>query len=90
MTHDEHYESWKRHRSGCEVPADFADRVLDAVRAYEQRPLRRLVRCFLALSTSRLGRVGICTLAVLLFAVRIVSVLAIFLTGAAEGGAYQP
>jgi hypothetical protein len=87
MTHDEHYESWKRQRTRVEVPANFADRVLDAVRAYEQRPLRRLVRWLWALAASRPGRVGICTLAVLLFAVRVVSVLAIFLTGLpAEGG----
>jgi len=80
MTHDEQYEAWKRHRSRSEVPIDLADRVLDAVHAYEQRPLRRFGRYLAALATSRPGRVGICSLALLLFAIRIVSVLAIFLT----------
>ena len=90
MTHDEQYEAWKRHRSRAEVPADFAERVLDAVHTYEQRPLRRFVRYLAALATSRPGRVGICSLALLLFAVRIVSVLAIFLPDFPAVGDYLP
>jgi len=86
MTHDELYETWKRQRVRDEVPAHFADRVLGAVHAHEQRPMRRLVRGFLALATSRLGRAGICALALLLFAVRLVSVLALFLSGLPEFG----
>ncbi len=86
MTHDELYEAWKRQRGQDEVPAQFADRVVDAVHAYEQRPLRRLVRGLQALATSRLGRAGICTVALVLFAIRLVSVLALFLSGLPEIG----
>jgi hypothetical protein len=89
MRHDELYEAWKRHRQGgarAELPADFADRVLGAIRAHELRPLRRLACWLLALAMSRLGRALICTLAFLLFAVRVASTLAIFLTGLPEIG----
>jgi hypothetical protein len=68
------------------VPPDFADRILGAVRAEEQRPARQMVRCLLALATSPPGRAAICTLALLVFAVRLVSVLAIFLTGLPQIG----
>jgi hypothetical protein len=81
MTHDERYESWKRRRARAEVPADFADRVLSAVHAHEQRPARRLARGLVALATSQPGRAAIWALALVLFAVRLISVLAIFLTG---------
>jgi hypothetical protein len=80
MTDDELYDAWKRQRRGAEPPADFASRVTEAVHAYDQRLARRLARGLLVLATSRLGRFGICTLALLLFAVRLASVLAIFLT----------
>jgi hypothetical protein len=72
------------------VPPHLTDNVLDAVHDYEQRPLRRLVRCLLTLATSRLGRAAICTLALLLFAVRVASVLAIFLTELPAEGANRP
>jgi len=86
MTDDELYESWKRQSAPAEAPAGFADLVLEAIHAYEQRPMRRFARCLLALATSRLGRAGICTVAIVLFAFRLASVLAIFLTGLPEIG----
>jgi hypothetical protein len=86
MTHDELYESWKRQRTRAQVPADFADRVMNAVQTYEQRPLRRFTAYLLTLAASRLGRAAICTLALLLFAIRLASVLAFFLTDLPEIG----
>lgn len=83
MTHDhDRYRDWKRRRTQAEVPADFADRVMRAVAAREPEPPRHSAAGALLfrLLASRAARVGICAAAAVVCAVRIWSVLALFVS----------
>ena len=62
-----------RHRADAEVPADFADRVMDAVR--REPPRKRVL--FLLLS-SPAARVAACILACLACVYRMGAVVAVF------------
>ena len=69
---DELYDLW-RHRADAEVPADFADRVMDAVRR-EPPPERVLV----PLLSSPAVRVAACILASVACLYRMAAVVAVF------------
>jgi len=80
MRHDDLYQSWKEQRARAEVPADFADRVMASVRALGRRKHQSVLRDLLvAVLSSRLGRVGICTLACIACVLRMVQVIALFI-----------
>jgi hypothetical protein len=81
MNDDERYRNWKRARVQVRVPADFTDRVMRAVAAHERRRpwSSSLAELLLRLIVSRPARVGICALAGLVCAVRMWSVLALFI-----------
>jgi len=73
------FEDWRKRRMSSEVPPGFADRVMLRIAVYEaHRRQGTLTRLLLGLAASRLGRSGIMTVASLLFAVRLASVLALF------------
>jgi hypothetical protein len=77
MSGDELYDAWRR-RAEAEVPTDFADRVLDAVRDRQRR--RTLRGLFLAVLLSRAGKVGICSLAVAVWVLRVLLLFDVFLS----------
>jgi len=80
MYPDELFEAWKQRRMSSELPPDFTDRVMSRVAAHEARYRQRAVaRLLFVLTASRIGRAGFVTLALLLFAMRLLSVLALFL-----------
>ena len=80
MEHDDHYEAWKRARADAAVPDGFADRVMAAVREHRQAGERSaLVALVLAVVASRAGRVALWSLACAACAVRVGSVIALFL-----------
>jgi hypothetical protein len=83
MRDDDRYEHWKRRRAETSVPADFADRVLAAAREHgrARRWWLALQGLFLAVVSSRLSKVGVCTLALLACVFRMISVLALFVPG---------
>jgi hypothetical protein len=68
------FERWRRGRAEAEPSADFADRVLAAVRrrGTPRRPLRVIL-------LSRAVRCGLWVAAALALAVRVLAVLALFL-----------
>ena len=69
---DELYDLW-RHRAEAEVPADFADRVMEAVR---RQPPRK--RALVLLLSSPAARVAACILACLACVYRMGAVVAVF------------
>jgi len=71
---DELYDLWIQ-RANAEAPADFADRVMDAVRR-EPLPSSKGVR--VRLLSSPAVRVAACILACLAFVYRMVAVVAVF------------
>ncbi|HEV3256143.1 MAG TPA: hypothetical protein VG013_04630 [Gemmataceae bacterium] len=80
MQHDDLYQSWKEGRAKADVPADFADRVMASVRAVERHKQPSAGRVLLlAVLSSRLGRIGICTLACLACVFRMAQVVALFI-----------
>jgi len=79
MNQDELYEAWKQARARAEVPADFADRVLDAIRARQATPARRFLLVARALVFSRTGKVALCSLACVAYLVRALQVVGLFL-----------
>ena len=80
MHPDDLFEAWKQRHMAGEVPPGFADRVMSRVAAYETRRRQgTLARLLLVVVASRLGRAGLVMVALLLFALRLVSVLALFL-----------
>jgi hypothetical protein len=89
MHPDELYESWKRRRAQADIPADFTERVMAALPAGAAggRPRLEWPQWFFAVLASPLGRAGLCALACLVFALRLGSVIALFLAlaGKAEG-----
>jgi hypothetical protein len=71
MNPDEVFDAWKRSRAETDVPADFAERVRDAIR--RQPPPRAPRRLFAALRVA----VGVAAVAACLF--RIAATLGLFL-----------
>jgi hypothetical protein len=79
MHTDDLFEAWKKQRMSSEVPPGFADRVMLRIAAHEaQRRQGTLTRLLLGLAASRRGRAAIMAVAVLLFVMRLASVLALF------------
>ena len=74
MNDDELYDLWIQ-RANAEAPADFADRVMDAVRR-EPLPSSKGVRVLLLSSPA--VRVAACVLACLAFLYRLSAVVAVF------------
>lgn len=70
MSHHDPFEDWKRYRAGGEVPEDFVDSVLEAVRRREHDRARLLARA---------GRVALCSLAAAVCLCRILQVVVLFL-----------
>lgn len=79
MTPDDRYPSWMQRRADVAVPADFADRVMRTVEDAERDRHAARAGWLLLLLRSRLVRIGIGVLAVLVCAVRVVAVAAVFL-----------
>lgn len=71
---DERYEQWLQRRASAEPPADFTERVMDAVR---REPLPSSPRERLLLSSPAV-RVAACVLAGLACLYRIAAVVAVF------------
>jgi hypothetical protein len=82
MSGDDLYDAWRRRGAEVEVPADFADRVLAAVRDRQQRDARQftLRGLLLAVLLSRAGKVGICSLAVAAWVFRVLLLFDVFLS----------
>jgi hypothetical protein len=81
MESNDRYQSWKRRQAEIEVPANFADRILAAVMEHENTKRHRFaLRAWLAaVLLSRAGKVGLCTLAVLVCVLRVMHVVVVFL-----------
>ena len=71
---DEHYDLWIQ-RANAEAPADFADRVMDAIR---REPLPSSKGVLVRLLSSPAVRVAACVLACLACLYRMVAVVAVF------------
>ena len=71
---DEIYNLWMQ-RANAEAPADFADRVMDAVR---REPLPSSKGVLVLLLSSRAVRVAACVLACLACLYRMAAVVAVF------------
>jgi hypothetical protein len=80
MNPEELYERWKDQRRQVEAPGDFAARVMAAVEAAEAQSRGRsfLTALLLALLSSRLGRISVCSLAAATCLMRLWHVVAIF------------
>jgi hypothetical protein len=80
MNAEERYESWKRRRAEVPVPEEFADRVMAALKGlprpgYPSASWRRLVVWF----SPRASKVGLCALAGLALAYRMLNLIALFI-----------
>jgi hypothetical protein len=76
----ETYDSWKRRRGQAEAPSDFANKVMTAVLSAEKDRRRSLLTgVLLTLLSSRVGKVGICSLAGLTCAFRLLHLVALFI-----------
>jgi hypothetical protein len=82
MSSDELYDAWRRRRAEPEVSADFADRVLAAVRDRQERGAQRstLRGLVVAVLLSRAGKVGICSLALAAWVFRVLLLFDVFLS----------
>lgn len=69
------YEAWKRRRAEVAVPGDFADRVMTSLHRRGQ-----FVRMLRDLFHSPAFRVGVCSLAGIAGLLRVLQVVAFFLT----------
>jgi hypothetical protein len=80
MNDDMHYEQWKRRRAEGDAPADFAERVMAAIASREtnQRQRNWLATVMLAALSSRVSKIGICSLAAAACVFRLLHVFAIF------------
>jgi len=80
MHTDDLFEAWKQLRMSSKVPPDFADRVMSEVAAYETRRRQgTLTRLLWVVAASSRARASIVAVALLLFVVRLASVLTLFL-----------
>lgn len=81
MTFEEQYNSWKKQRAKVEVPGNFADRAMASIHQTRDRVWALLMqRLIMAAGRSRIVRASICVLALLVWMIRVGSVLAIFIT----------
>lgn len=78
MNDDERYHAWKRRHAEAPLPGDFADRVMAAVRGCERPRPNAAQRLLVLVLSSRLGKVGLVTLACLACAFRALNILALF------------
>jgi hypothetical protein len=80
MSDDKLYEQWKRRRAEGDAPAGLADRVMAAIESRETDQQQRtwLATMMLAALSSRLSRIGICSLAAAACVARLLHVFAIF------------
>lgn len=74
------YEAWKRRRAEIPAPDDFADRVMASIHLRGQPPARRLARMLRGLLGSRAFRFGVCSLACAAGLLRVLQVVALFLS----------
>jgi hypothetical protein len=79
MKPEEQYESWKKHRVKVEVPDDFAEHVMASVHQIHRLTAHLLLQSLVtAASRSRFVRAGVCSIALVIWMMRIGSILAIF------------
>lgn len=80
MSDEKLYEQWKRRRGEADAPADFVDRVIAAIEAREIDQRRRSWQAtvIVAALSSRLSRIGICSLAAAACVARLLHVFSIF------------
>lgn len=79
MSHNQHYESWKKTRMTVEVPDGFADTVMNRIDRHRQHRRTLAAATFLqAVLSSRWGRIAMCTAAAVVCAVRVGSMLSLF------------
>jgi hypothetical protein len=80
MNDDKQYEEWKRRRAEGDAPASFADRVMAAIESREvsQRQRTWLATVLFAALSSRVSKIGICSLAAAACLFRLLHVFAIF------------
>lgn len=78
MSADDLYEAWKQKRAETTVSEDFADKVMQSIYA-QQRESELLARLFAALTSSRMGRVGLCAFVCAACLFRILQLFTIFL-----------
>jgi hypothetical protein len=80
MNKDTWYDDWKRRHGQGEPPPGFTDRLMVAVAAVEAQRQRSLWNgIVLALMSSRLSKIGICSLAAATCLFRLLHVVAIFI-----------
>ena len=81
MSRRDPYESWTQARSDADVPDDFADKVMAAVRQCDNSAARKAVLrgWLLSVLASRWARAAIWSVGFLACAVRIFFVLGLFL-----------
>jgi hypothetical protein len=79
MKPEEQYESWKNRRAKVEVPDDFAEQVMASVHRTHRLTVYLLLQGLVtAASRSRFVRAGVCSIALVIWMMRIGSILAIF------------
>jgi hypothetical protein len=80
MNHDKLYEDWRRRCRQTDAPHGFADRVMAAIGSHETGKRQRslLTGMMLALMSSRLGKISLCSLAAAICVFRLLHVVAIF------------
>jgi hypothetical protein len=79
MEPDDRLEAWIERRARADVPENFADKVMAAVRESERLKRQGLfMRLMLALLSTRAGKVGLGALAVLACAFRMMQVIGVF------------
>ena len=80
MGWEEQYESWKKQRAKVEVPIDFTDRVMASVHQARQRMWWFVLQRLATVAwRSKIVRTSICSLALIVYLVRVGSLLAIFI-----------
>jgi hypothetical protein len=81
MPTDDLFERWKQQRRQPRAPAGFADRVMAAVPDADLlKARRRALQAYLAaLLSTKIGRLGVCSLAFLIGLFRLFQVVGIFL-----------
>jgi hypothetical protein len=79
MANDELYRAWLENRARVDVPAAFADRVLEKVHAAEARRGVAVLLWLRALLASRAGAIGFSALAGAAFLFRVLQLVGPFL-----------
>ena len=79
MKPEERYESWKKRRAIVRVPDGFAERVMTSVCQTRRLTAYLFLQSLIAATgRSKFVRAGICSLALVVWAIRIGSILTIF------------